>query len=67
GIIHDPKFDQTVPNRARETYGYRYDQYNPDTQKTDQSYFRLWCYLEKGERYFITPNSVFTEKQEENQ
>ena len=64
GIIHDPKFDKPVQNREKELHGYRYDQYNPDSQKIDQQYYRLWSYLENGDRYFVTPDKEYTESHE---
>jgi len=55
GNLMDPKHGKTIRDNTKDRFGYYYNQYNPVTQRNEQTYYHLWCFLENGARYELTP------------
>ncbi|PIZ48296.1 hypothetical protein CO180_00105 [candidate division WWE3 bacterium CG_4_9_14_3_um_filter_41_6] len=60
-IPADPHKGEPVPNSQGTFYGYYYDQRNPITLRVEQTSYRLWTFLENGERYLLSENKKTTD------
>lgn len=54
----DPKNGKQLHDSQKDRFGYYYDQYNPETQRNEQTYYHLWCFLENGTRYELTSQQL---------
>ena len=54
---HDPQEGKKVFDDRPVYYGYYYDRFNGLQSQNDEQFFRLWCYLQNGDRYVITPDT----------
>lgn len=52
--MQDPKEGQLVPDKEGVSFGYYYDQRRGGGKEIDPQYYRLWCFLENGERLMVT-------------